>query len=78
MKKKDERAIVYWAIATSLAFTGPALFGIFFLQVVSIAGAAPNRFLDMLLTALIVGAGTKPVHDAIAGIQASKENAQKQ
>jgi hypothetical protein len=75
-KKKDERAIVYWAIATCLAFTGPALFGIFFLRVVSIAGAQPNRFLDMLLTALIVGAGTKPVHDAITSIQASKTAAQ--
>ena len=75
-QKKNERAIAYWAIATCFAFTGPALFGIFFLRVVSVAGAAPNRFLDMLLTALIVGAGTKPVHDAISGIEARKASAQ--
>jgi hypothetical protein len=31
----------------------------------------------MLVTALIVGAGTKPVHDAIASIQAKKESDQK-
>jgi hypothetical protein len=40
------------------------------------AGSDPNRFLDLLVTALIVGAGTKPVHEAIASIEAKKEAAQ--
>jgi hypothetical protein len=75
-RKKSERAVIMWSVATALAFSGPALLGIFFLRVVSIAGSDPNRFLDMLVTALIVGAGTKPVHDAIANIEAKKEAAQ--
>jgi hypothetical protein len=75
-RKKNERAIAHWALATTLAFAGPAFLGIFFLRVVSITGNTPNRFLDMFVTALIVGAGTKPVHDAISGIQAKKEKAE--
>lgn len=75
-RKKNERAVIHWAVATTLAFTGPALLGIFFLRVVSVTGGMPNRFLDMFVTALIVGAGTKPVHDAIANIQAKKEASQ--
>jgi hypothetical protein len=75
-RKKSERSVIMWSVATALAFTGPALLGIFFLRVVSVEGSSPNRYLDMLLTALIVGAGTKPVHDAIASIEAKKETVQ--
>ncbi len=31
----------------------------------------PNRFLDLLITGLVVGAGTKPLHDLISQIQTS-------
>ena len=34
----------------------------------------PNRALDLLLTGLVVGAGTKPLHDLISQVQASKNN----
>jgi hypothetical protein len=29
----------------------------------------PNRLLDLLVTGLVVGAGTKPLHDLISPIQ---------
>jgi hypothetical protein len=29
----------------------------------------PNRLLDLLVTGLVVGAGTKPLHDLISQIQ---------
>jgi hypothetical protein len=74
-KKTNERAIAMWALATILALIGPACLGVFFLRAVS-PTSAPNRFLDMLITALIVGAGTKPLHDTIESIQAKKESAQ--
>jgi hypothetical protein len=35
----------------------------------------PNRALDLLLTGLVVGAGTKPLHDLVSQIQTSKNNA---
>jgi MFS family permease len=34
----------------------------------------PNRFVDLLVTGLVVGAGTKPLHDLISRVQASNEN----
>lgn len=33
----------------------------------------PNRFFDLVLTGLVVGAGTKPLHELISGVQAKKE-----
>lgn len=35
----------------------------------------PNRVLDLLATGLVVGAGTKPLHDLITQIQTSSSNA---
>jgi hypothetical protein len=75
-KKTKERSIAMWAVATILALIGPSCLGVFFLRAVS-PSSAPNRFLDMLITALIVGAGTKPLHDTIENIQAKKESAKK-
>lgn len=37
-----------------------------------------NRALDFLVTGLIVGAGTKPLHDMVSKIQKSKENSDAQ
>lgn len=34
----------------------------------------PNRLLDLLVTGLVVGAGTKPLHDLISQIQTSSGN----
>jgi hypothetical protein len=34
----------------------------------------PNRVLDLLITGLVVGAGTKPLHDLVTRIQASSQN----
>jgi hypothetical protein len=34
----------------------------------------PNRVLDLLITGLVVGAGTKPLHDLITQIQTSSDN----
>jgi hypothetical protein len=37
-------------------------------------GKSPNRPLDLLVTGLVVGAGTKPLHDLISQIQTSSGN----
>jgi|GEM_PF-2684215 len=33
----------------------------------------PNRILDLVITGLAVGAGTKPLHDLVSSLQASKD-----
>jgi hypothetical protein len=35
----------------------------------------PNRLLDLLVTGLVVGAGTKPLHDLISQIQTTSGKA---
>jgi uncharacterized membrane protein YbhN (UPF0104 family) len=35
----------------------------------------PNRLLDLLVTGLVVGAGTKPLHDLVTRIQAKSDTA---
>jgi hypothetical protein len=34
----------------------------------------PNRWVDLVVTGLVVGAGTKPLHDLISNIQTSASN----
>jgi MFS family permease len=70
-RRKSERAILFWAISTSVAMVVAAVMGVFFLRVVS-ASTTANRFVDLVATGLIVGAGTKPTHDLISRLEASK------
>lgn len=70
-RRKSERAIAFWAISTCIAMLFAATLGIFFLRVVSSSTTA-NRFIDLLVTGLIVGSGTKPTHDLISQLEASK------
>jgi hypothetical protein len=69
-RRKEERAIVYWAIASTIAMLIAGGFG--FLLVSSVASAATpvNRFFDIAVTGLAIGAGTKPLHDLFTNIQA--------
>jgi len=83
------RAVLMWATAAVLAMLACAALGIFLLRSVetpstakgrtassSVPGPAknPNRLLDLLATGLVVGAGTKPLHDLISQIQTSSGN----
>jgi hypothetical protein len=65
--------IVYWALATILAMVASATLRLYFLRVVGMSGAP--RGLEILATGLIIGAGTKPLHDLVTQIQAKKEQA---
>lgn len=62
------RAVVFWAIASILGVGISGSFGLFLLQ--SIATGHVNSFLDLAVTGLTIGAGTKPTHDLIASLQA--------
>jgi hypothetical protein len=81
------RAVLMWATASVLAMLVCAFLGIFLLRSVETptpspakAGTTssapstakdPNRMLDLLVTGLVVGAGTKPLHDLVSQIQTS-------
>jgi hypothetical protein len=73
-RKESERAVAHWAVASVLALIVPAVLGVFLRSVST--GSAPNAFVDMAFTALIVGAGTKPLHETISFIQAKKKTAE--
>jgi len=74
---KARRAIPLWAAASALGLVICAIFGLGLLE--AIAKQRPSsefiRTVDVLLTGLAVGAGTKPLHDLIARIEKAKDNA---
>jgi hypothetical protein len=60
------RTVLFWATATIIAMLGSAALRLYFLQSVSISST--SRGLEILATGLIIGAGTKPLHDLTAAI----------
>jgi hypothetical protein len=65
--------VIFWAVATVIAMLGSASLHLYFLQAVGISSA--SRWLEVLATGLIVGAGTKPLHDLTTALTARKEQA---
>ena len=84
-RSQGARAVMMWATASVLAMVVCAFLGIFLLRSVETPtsgqdrhhlvgfkpGEDPDRLLDLLVTGLVVGAGTKPLHDLISQIQTS-------
>lgn len=70
---RANRTMIFWAIASSCGLAVSGGLGFFFLQ--SIATSKVNPYFDLILTGLIIGAGTKPLHDLITGIQSSSSSA---
>ena len=66
-------AVVTWGVATGLGFLLCAVLNITLLQAVRAAGSGqPPFWADLLVTGLVVGAGTKPLHDLVTNIERSK------
>lgn len=75
-----DRAVIAWAIASSLALVlcGFLHLGILeSLATVSAEGSSKEAFevVNVIITGLVIGAGTKPLHDLISRIEKSKEKA---
>ena len=71
-KKTSRRltAIVTWGVATGLAFLLCAKLDITLMQAVRANGSGqPPFWADLLVTGLVVGAGTKPLHDLVTNIE---------
>lgn len=67
-------AVVTWGVATGLAFLLCAQLNITLMQAVRASGSgAPPFWADLVVTGLVVGAGTKPLHDLITGIERGKQ-----
>lgn len=66
-------AVVTWGVATGLAFLLCAQLNITLLQAVRANGSGqPPFWADLLVTGLVVGAGTKPLHDLVSNIEQNK------
>jgi len=62
-------AVVIWGVATGFSFILCAQLNITLLQAVRTSSAgAPPFWADLLVTGLVVGAGTKPLHDLVSNI----------
>lgn len=72
---RKNRAVIFWGLATIGGMVMSALSGIYILDIV-IDQPTPPQSVDILVTGLVVGGGTKPLHDLIARLESAKDNAQ--
>ena len=75
--KRRLTAVVTWGVATGLGFLLCAVLNITLLQAVRASGSGqPPFWADLLVTGLVVGAGTKPLHDLVSNIERGKRGKQ--
>ncbi|MEV4629287.1 hypothetical protein AB0J90_23795 [Micromonospora sp. NPDC049523] len=76
-RARGNRTIVAWGIATALATVASSAGGFYVLH--AVAGPEWDGlpvWVDAIVTGVMVGSGTKPVHDLISRVQGAKEQAQ--
>ena len=66
---RRNRTVIIWAIASLLAMLASGGLGLFLLRSVGLKGAPVA--VDVLVTGLAIGSGTKPLHDLISNLQSS-------
>jgi hypothetical protein len=69
---RRNKAVVLWGVATFLAMLVSGWLGVFLLHLMGVHEG--GHMVDILVTGLVIGSGTKPLHDLISNIQKSKEN----
>jgi hypothetical protein len=73
--KRRLTAVVIWGAATGLAFLLCTKLNITLMQAVSAdRSGQPPFWADLLVTGLVVGAGTKPLHDLVSNIERVKNS----
>jgi hypothetical protein len=77
-RARSNRTVLVWGLATGFATVLSAWGGFYLLHMLS---ANPNwdlvpGWVDALVTGLVVGSGTKPLHDVINRVQQTKEKAE--
>jgi hypothetical protein len=68
---RDNRTLFLWGLNVGLAAVCCGLLGLFLLDTIGVDGVFP--IVDIFVTGLVVGSGTKPLHDLISNIQKAKE-----
>jgi len=87
-QRRVDKAVAYWALATVLGLLLSGTLGIYLLHIVGLRsdGIAKNgawaagllsaagirHMIDLLVTGMAIGGGTKPLHDLISNLQAAK------
>lgn len=71
---RTNTAILAWAAATALALLACGAFGLYMMRMVGFPGVP--KWIDIVITGLAAGAGTKPLHDLIANLQSSARGKQ--
>ena len=67
---RKNRALLGWGIASAL---GTVVCGAIGLRLLLLTGVAVNRYVDVIVTGLAIGSGTKPLHDLISNIEKTKD-----
>lgn len=73
-KGRASRGLVTWGIATAVATVASSAGGLYLLH--AMAGENWNGipvWVDAIVTGIVVGSGTKPLHDVISKVQKNKE-----
>jgi hypothetical protein len=75
-RSQANRTILMWGVATAVATTAAGASGFYLLHMIAAAGwtATIPNWVDALVTGLVVGTGTKPLHDLITRAQGSKDS----
>jgi hypothetical protein len=68
-----DRKVIFWAVASGVAVVVSAAMNVYLLRTVGISSAP--RWMEILATGLIIGAGTKPLHDLVTLISAKATEA---
>ena len=67
---EQQRAIFIWGFSSFLAMVASAFLGVFLLHTIGVTSTPLP--VDIVITGLVVGAGTKPLHDLIKRIEGGK------
>jgi len=73
-----DRGVVLWGVATALATVVSRGSGVYLLHMVASDSWNPQAipgWIDAIVTGLVVGSGTKPLHDVITRVQTTKGTA---
>lgn len=71
---RQDTKLITWAFATVFAILGTSSTGLFLMHAIGAEKVAP--WLDILITGLAIGAGTKPLHDLIGYIENKQEESE--
>jgi hypothetical protein len=77
-RARSNRTIVVWGLATGFATLLSAGGGFYLLHMLSASPTwdAVPAWVDALVTGLVVGSDTKPLHDVLSRVQKTKERAE--